>query len=122
MDPLIGQRTGTRWMPAARDSDFGLDPGRAAAAVRELEPDLVFLTSPNNPTGTALPPAAIEAVGAAAPGMVVVDEAYAEFARDPGQSALDLLPASERLVGPRPMSNPFPMSGPPLPPLPPPPP
>jgi histidinol-phosphate aminotransferase len=111
MHPLIAQTTGTRWVPAARDSDFGLDPGRAAATVRELRPDLVFLTSPNNPTGTALPPAAIEAVCAAAPGMVVVDEAYAEFARDPGQSALDLLPARERLVVTRTMSKAFAMAG-----------
>jgi histidinol-phosphate aminotransferase len=111
MHPLIAQTTGTRWVSASRDDDFGLDPGRAAAAVRELRPDLVFLTSPNNPTGTALPPEAIEAVCAAAPGMVVVDEAYAEFARDRAQTALDLLLAFERLVVTRTMSKAFAMAG-----------
>jgi histidinol-phosphate aminotransferase len=111
MHPVIAQTTGTRWVPAARDSDFGLDPDRAASTVRELQPDLVFLTSPNNPTGTALPPAAIEAVCAAAPGMVVVDEAYAEFARDRGRTALGLLPDHERLVVTRTMSKAFAMAG-----------
>lgn len=111
MHPLIAQTTGTRWVSAARDSDFGLDPVRAASTVRELQPDLVFLTSPNNPTGNSLPLAAIEAVCAAAPGMVVVDEAYAEFARDRGQTALGLLPDHERLVVTRTMSKAFAMAG-----------
>jgi histidinol-phosphate aminotransferase len=111
MHPLIAQTTGTRWVAAPRDADFGLDPGRAAAVVRELRPDLVFLTSPNNPTGTALPLAVIEAVSAAAPGMVVVDEAYAEFARDRRAAALGLLPDRERLVVTRTMSKAFAMAG-----------
>jgi histidinol-phosphate aminotransferase len=72
---------------------------------------VVFLTSPNNPTGTALPLATIEAVCANAPGMVVVDEAYAEFARDQERTALDLLPAYERLVVTRTMSKAFAMAG-----------
>ncbi|HEV2239579.1 MAG TPA: histidinol-phosphate transaminase [Streptosporangiaceae bacterium] len=111
MHPLITQTTGTRWVRAARDDDFGLGPGRAAAAVREVRPDLVFLTSPNNPTGTVLPPETVEAVCAEAPGMVIVDEAYAEFARDRGRTALDLLPAYGRLVVTRTMSKAFAMAG-----------
>jgi histidinol-phosphate aminotransferase len=111
MHPLIAQTTSTRWIPGARDADFGLDPARAVAAIREHQPDVVFLTSPNNPTGTALPLAAIEAVCEAAPGMVVVDEAYAEFARDPGRSALSLLPSRERLVVTRTMSKAFALAG-----------
>jgi histidinol-phosphate aminotransferase len=111
MHPLIAQTTGTRWVPACRDDDFGIDPERATAAVREMQPDLVFLTSPNNPTGTALDPAVIEAVCGAAPGIVVVDEAYAEFARDRTRTALNLLPAWERLVVTRTMSKAFAMAG-----------
>jgi histidinol-phosphate aminotransferase len=114
MHPEIARTTGTRWVPAARDAGdagFGLDPGRAAAVVAELRPDVVFLTSPNNPTGTALPPAAIEAVCAAAPGMIVIDEAYAEFARDRSRGALDLLPRYERLVVTRTMSKAFALAG-----------
>ena len=81
------------------------------AVVSDLQPDVVFLTSPNNPTGTGLPLAAIEAVCAVAPGMVVVDEAYAEFARDPGRSAVSLLPEHERLVVTRTMSKAFALAG-----------
>jgi histidinol-phosphate aminotransferase len=111
MHPLIAQTTGTGWVRASRDDDFGLDPAEAAATVRAMQPDVVFLTSPNNPTGTALPLAVTEAVCAAAPGMVIVDEAYAEFARDRGQTALDLLPGFERLVVTRTMSKAFAMAG-----------
>jgi len=71
----------------------------------------VFLTSPNNPTGSATPLDVIEAVCAAAPGMVVVDEAYAEFARDLAASALSLLPRYPRLVVVRTMSKAFALAG-----------
>jgi len=114
MHPIIAHTTGTRWVPGARDSGedgFGLDPDRTAAVVAEHRPDVVFLASPNNPTGTALPPAVIEAVCAAAPGMVVVDEAYAEFARDRSHSALGLLPEHDRLVVTRTMSKAFALAG-----------
>lgn len=111
MHPLIARVTGTRWIAGRRDDDFGLDPERAAAAVREAQPDVVFVTSPNNPTGTAVPLAVTEAVCAAAPGMVVVDEAYAEFARAGTPSALTLVPRYPRLVVTRTMSKAFAMAG-----------
>ena len=82
MHSLIARVTCTGWVSADRDEDFGLDPERAARVITEHRPSLVFLTSPNNPTGTAAPMALIEAVCATAPGLVVVDEAYAEFARE----------------------------------------
>jgi histidinol-phosphate aminotransferase len=111
MHPTISRTTSTRWVAAARDDDFGLDPGRAVRRIREESPDLVFLTSPNNPTGTALPLPVIEAVCTAAPGMVVVDEAYAEFARDRAATALALLPRYPRLVVVRTMSKAFALAG-----------
>jgi histidinol-phosphate aminotransferase len=111
MHPQIARTTGTRWVPADRDPGFGLDPARAVAAVRELKPDVVFLTSPNNPTGTALPLETIEAVCEAAPGIVIVDEAYAEFARDRSGTALTLLPTYQRMVVARTMSKAFAMAG-----------
>ncbi|HTA10614.1 MAG TPA: histidinol-phosphate transaminase [Streptosporangiaceae bacterium] len=111
MHPLIAQTTSTRWIAAQRTSDFSLDPGQAAQEVRRHQPDVVFLTSPNNPTGSATPLAVIEAVCAAAPGMVVIDEAYAEFARDAGGTALALLPRYPRLVVVRTMSKAFAMAG-----------
>jgi histidinol-phosphate aminotransferase len=111
MHPLIAGATATGWVSAARDAAFGLDGGGVVRAIRRHRPDLVFLTSPNNPTGTALAPAVIEAACAAAPGMVVVDEAYAEFARDRDATALRLLPRFRRLVVTRTMSKAFALAG-----------
>jgi histidinol-phosphate aminotransferase len=111
MHPLIARATATRWIAGARDTDFGLDRDRALRAIHEHRPDLVFITSPNNPTGAALPLPVIEALCEAAPGMVVVDEAYAEFARDGAGTALDLLPRFGRLVVTRTMSKAFALAG-----------
>jgi histidinol-phosphate aminotransferase len=73
----------------------------------------VLLPSPNNPTGTALPPAAVvalcEAVGD--DGLVVVDEAYGEFRREGTPSALELLPRHRNLVVSRTMSKAFALAG-----------
>jgi histidinol-phosphate aminotransferase len=111
MHQNIAQTTLTRWIAATRNQDFSLDPDAAASVVAAHQPDVVFLTSPNNPTGTALPLAVIEAVCAVAPGMVVVDEAYAEFARDPDGTAIALLPRFPRLVVTRTMSKAFALAG-----------
>src|SRR6202007_945362 len=83
----------------------------AAQAIADTKPSLVFLTSPNNPTGTAAPIELIEAICAAAPGLVVIDEAYAEFAREGTPSALTLLPRYPHLVVTRTMSKAFAMAG-----------
>ncbi|MDG4782783.1 histidinol-phosphate transaminase [Micromonospora sp. WMMD961] len=111
MHPLLALGTGTRWVPAERGVDFGLTVEEAVAQVREHQPDVVFLCSPNNPTGTALDPAVIAAVLDVAPGMVVVDEAYAEFARPGTVSALAVLPGHPRLVVSRTMSKAFGFAG-----------
>jgi histidinol-phosphate aminotransferase len=111
MHPVIARSTGTRWLSGHRAEDFGLDAGRAVATVREHRPGVVFLTSPNNPTGTALEADVVRAVCASAPGMVVVDEAYAEFRRSGTPSALELLPRHPRLVVTRTMSKAFAMAG-----------
>ncbi len=81
------------------------------AQVEAHRPDVLFLCSPNNPTGTALPLAVIEAALECAPGMVVVDEAYAEFRRPGTPSALSLLPGHPRLVVTRTMSKAFAFAG-----------
>jgi len=111
MHPLISQTTSTRWIAAERSSDFSLGPAEVAAAIRRHQPDLVFLTSPNNPTGSATPLAVIEAACAAAPGMVIVDEAYAEFSRDQSGTALALLLRYPRLAVVRTMSKAFALAG-----------
>jgi histidinol-phosphate aminotransferase len=111
MHPIIATGTGTGWVDGMRAGDFTVAADRAVAQVKEHAPDVVFLCSPNNPTGTALDPAVIAAVCGAAPGMVVVDEAYAEFAREGTPSALTLLPSYPRLVVTRTMSKAFAMAG-----------
>jgi len=111
MYPLLARGTGTRWISGPRRTDFELDPVVTAAAVAEYQPDVVFLCSPNNPTGTALDLAVVEAVLEVAPGMVVVDEAYAEFARPGTRSVLHLLEGHPRLVVTRTMSKAFGFAG-----------
>ncbi|SDQ52901.1 histidinol-phosphate transaminase [Quadrisphaera sp. DSM 44207] len=111
MHPILATGTGTAWVDGRRDPDFGLDPWRVADQVRELAPDVVFLTSPNNPTGTALPLDVVETAYEQARGIVVVDEAYAEFARPGTPSALTLLPGRPRLVVTRTMSKAFTLAG-----------
>lgn len=108
---LLASGTGTEWITAGRDEDFELSPATAVAAVREHDPDIVLLCAPNNPTGTPLAIETIEAVADAARGIVVVDEAYFEFA-DPGTpSALTLLEGRPRLLVSRTMSKAFAFAG-----------
>lgn len=111
MYPLLAGGVGTRWIPADRDADFELSPDTAARQVAEADPDLVFLCSPNNPTGTPLSLDTITAVYEASRGMVVVDEAYGEFAPDDEASALTLLEGRPRLIVSRTMSKAFAFAG-----------
>ncbi|WP_131102333.1 histidinol-phosphate transaminase [Streptomonospora litoralis] len=112
MHPVISRVTCTEWTPVERSGgDFDIDPRTAVQAVRRNRPDVVFLTSPNNPTGTALPLETVAAVAEAAPGMVVVDEAYAEFRREGTPSALTLLEDHPRLIVSRTMSKAFALAG-----------
>jgi histidinol-phosphate aminotransferase len=109
MYPEYARDTSTTWVAGHREQDFSLDLDRARALVAEVRPSVVLLPSPNNPTGTALPQAAVtalcEAVGD--DGLVVVDEAYGEFRRSGVPSALELLAARRNLVVTRTMSKAF---------------
>jgi len=116
MHPIITTTTGTTWVDGLRGAGegraFDLDPASAVDQVRRARPDVVFLCSPNNPTGTALGLDVVEAVhDAAAQALVVVDEAYAEFARPGTPSALTLLTGRPRLVVTRTMSKAFALAG-----------
>jgi histidinol-phosphate aminotransferase len=111
MHPLLALGTGTTWLDGRRDAEFGLTVADAVAQVQAHRPDLVLLCSPNNPTGTALDPSVVTAVLDAAPGMVVLDEAYAEFARPGTPTALSVLPGHPRLVVTRTMSKAFGFAG-----------
>ncbi len=116
MHPIITRTTGTAWVDGMRgvagQGPFDLSAASAVAQVREHDPHVVFLCSPNNPTGTALGLDVVEAVYAAVPdALVVVDEAYAEFARPGTPSALTLLAGRPRLVVTRTMSKAFALAG-----------
>ena len=111
MHPIIAAGTGTSWVDGHRRADFTIDAAAATAQVGEVGPDVVFVTSPNNPTGTAVALETIIGIYDSTPGMVVVDEAYAEFARAGTASALTLLPGRPRLIVTRTMSKAFGMAG-----------
>ncbi len=109
MHRLIATGTGSAWLAARRADDFTLPVDVAVAAVEAYRPDVTFLCSPNNPTATALPYDVVTAVYDATDGMVVVDEAYAEFSHAP--SAVALLDGRPRLVVTRTMSKAFALAG-----------
>ena len=109
MHQHIATGTNTRWLPVPRLPGFTLEPEAAALVVNEHAPDVVFLCSPNNPTGNSVGLEVVEAVYAAARGLVVVDEAYTEFAD--ARSAVTLLAGRERLVVTRTMSKAFAFAG-----------
>jgi histidinol-phosphate aminotransferase len=109
MHRIICRGTGTAYLESPRAENFSLPIESAVAAVKQDQPDVVFLCSPNNPTGTAVDPDFVSAVYAATGGLVVVDEAYAEFSRQ--QSAVTALPGRPRLVVVRTMSKAFALAG-----------
>ena len=111
MYPIIADGTDTRWIAGTRDADYGISPETVTATIEREQPDITVLCSPNNPTGTPLPIATIEAAYAATSGILVIDEAYAEFTPDEVPSALTLLPGRERLIVSRTMSKAFAFAG-----------
>ncbi|WP_309235410.1 histidinol-phosphate transaminase [Streptomyces sp. TRM64462] len=113
MHGLISRGTGTGWISGPRREDFGLDVAAAADAIARHRPDVLFITSPNNPTGTAVDAdtvlALYEAAQAAKPSLVVVDEAYVEFSHR--ASLLPLIEGRPHLVISRTMSKAFGAAG-----------
>ncbi|WP_419666030.1 histidinol-phosphate transaminase [Streptomyces sp. 2-1] len=113
MHGLISRGTGTGWISGPRNEDFTIDLAASEQAIAENKPDVVFITTPNNPTGNAVPPETVlalyEAAQAAKPSMVVVDEAYIEFSH--GDSLLPLLEGRPNLVVSRTMSKAFGAAG-----------
>jgi len=109
MHSIIASGTGTRWVTAERDAGYELSPETVVEAIRREQPDIVFLCSPNNPTGTPLSLETIAAAYDATPGILLVDEAYAEFQE--GDTALTLLEGRPRLLISRTMSKAFAFAG-----------
>ena len=91
----IARITGTALITGHRGDDFRIDLDHALDLIAAENPDIVFVCSPNNPSGTVEPTAAIEAIVAATRGLVIVDEAYGEFAPE---SALRMVSEDRALV------------------------
>ena len=114
MYPEYARDTFTQFQAFPRRADFGIDIAGAVAEIERLRPSLVLVTSPNNPTGTALAlddTTVILDAARAAGAMVVVDEAYAEFRRAGVASACTLLDEYPNLIVSRTMSKAFAMAG-----------
>ncbi len=111
MHPIIADGTQTRWLQAHRAEDFSLDADAAASAITEHRPDVVFVTSPNNPSGQSVSlPALRELLDAMDRGILILDEAYGEFSSAPSAIALvDEYPT--KLVVTRTMSKAFAFAG-----------
>lgn len=110
MHPIIAAGTRTEWVPAPRRADFSLDTAEAARVIADRQPDVILVTSPNNPTGQSLPIADVRELIAATPKIIVVDEAYAEFSGRPSAVAL-LREFPDKLIVSRTMSKAFAFAG-----------
>ena len=112
MHPILCAGTQTEFIAIDRPEslDFAIDLDGAKEAIAKHSPDVVFITTPSNPTGNITPLADIETLIQAAPGIVIVDEAYAEFSHEP--SAVELLQKyPTKLVISRTMSKAFDFAG-----------
>lgn len=108
MHAQIARVTGATVVEGERAADFTLDPAEVQRVLSESQPHVVFLTSPNNPTGLVEPAERVAQLLALAPGLVVVDEAYAQFS---DWSALDLVDEDTPLVVTRTFSKTWSMAG-----------
>ena len=105
------RNTFTEFVTLPREADHTIDRAAACDTVRSLAPDVVFIASPNNPTGTAIGLDVVRAIADAFDGMVIVDEAYAEFRHPQVPSAVSLVADNPRIVVTRTMSKAFGFAG-----------
>lgn len=109
MHPLIARVTGCNWVDGRRREDFSLDIDRAQKEILQNKPSLTFITTPNNPTGSSVTISEIEQLAKTVPGLLVVDEAYAEFSDE--ISAVTLIEKYPNVVVIRTMSKAFSFAG-----------
>jgi histidinol-phosphate aminotransferase len=111
MHPIIAAGTQTEWLQAARADDFSLDVDVAVQALKDRRPDVVFVASPNNPSGQSVSLDELRELLRAMPaGILIVDEAYGEFSSQP--SAVKLIDEyPTKLVVTRTMSKAFAFAG-----------
>ena len=111
MHPILSSGTQTEFISIDRDPEtFDIDMDSALAAIAEHRPDVIFITTPNNPTGNLTTLADLRRIIEAAPGIVIVDEAYAEFTEEPSATTL-LAEFPSKLVVSRTMSKAFDFAG-----------
>ena len=99
---MIATFCGVRFAGVPLRADFSLDTDVMLAAIKAEQPALIFIAWPNNPTGNLFDAAAIERIIDAAPGIVVIDEAYHAFAQ---QTFMDRLPRHPNLLVMRTLSK-----------------
>ncbi|CAN2194815.1 HisC Histidinol-phosphate/aromatic aminotransferase and cobyric acid decarboxylase [Candidatus Nanopelagicaceae bacterium] len=112
MHPLIAKVIGVNWQDGGRRADFSLDLVKALNEIAAVKPALTFITTPNNPTGTTVTLdeiAQLAQASAQVNGLLIVDEAYAEFSELP--SAVTLINRYPNLVVIRTMSKAFAFAG-----------
>jgi len=112
MHPLIAKVIGVNWNDGGRRTDFSLDLSKAKSEISTIKPALTFITTPNNPTGSAVLISEIESLARSAQsasGLLVIDEAYAEFSSE--QSAVTLIEKYPNIVVIRTMSKAFAFAG-----------
>ena len=110
MHPIISDGTRTEWLETARAEDFSLDVEAAVAAVTERRPDVVFIASPNNPSGQSVSLSDLRRLLDVLPGIMIVDEAYGEFSSQPSAVAL-VREYPTKLIVTRTMSKAFAFAG-----------
>lgn len=110
MHPIISDGTRTEWLHAARADDFSLDVDTAVAAITDRRPDVVFVASPNNPSGQSVSLPDLRRLLDVVPGVLIVDEAYGEFSSQPSAVAL-VAEYPTKLIVSRTMSKAFAFAG-----------
>jgi histidinol-phosphate aminotransferase len=108
MHSQITRVSGTRLLRARRNPDYTLHPEATIEAIELQQPDIVFLCSPNNPTGNSNSGDEVEMICRAAPGLVILDEAYVEFSES---SHARLIEEYENLVVTRTFSKAWRLAG-----------
>ena len=109
MHPLIAKTTQVQWINGTRRADFSLDIDSAIEQIRSAQPTLTFVTTPNNPTGSSITLTEIIKLAESTPGLLVIDEAYAEFSDE--VSAVTLIEKYPHIVVIRTMSKAFAFAG-----------
>jgi histidinol-phosphate aminotransferase len=111
MHPIISDGTQTQWLVANRADDFSLDAELAVHAIKEHSPDIVFVASPNNPSGQSVCLDELRRLlEAMAGGVLILDEAYGEFSSQPSAANL-IAEFPTKLVVTRTMSKAFAFAG-----------